>query len=114
MKHRIILLVCASIFFNFQLSTFNLVAQPLPQGYFRNPMNHDIGLSATFAEFRSGHFHSGLDLRTGGAVDQPVYAALYGNEAGTCICPARQSGTVPREESLTEPVKAFVNGSFGV
>ena len=87
MKHRIILLVCASIFFNFQLSTFNLVAQPLPQGYFRNPMNHDIGLSATFAEFRSGHFHSGLDLRTGGAVDQPVYAAADGYVAKVSVSP---------------------------
>ena len=87
MKHRIILLVCASITFNFQLSTFNLHAQPLPQGYFRNPMNHDIGLSANFGELRKGHFHAGLDMRTGGAVDQPVYAAADGYVAKVSISP---------------------------
>ena len=87
MKHRIILLVCASITFNFQLSTFNLHAQPLPQGYFRNPMNHDIGLSATFGELRKGHFHAGIDMRTGGAVDQPVYAAADGYVAKVSISP---------------------------
>lgn len=85
MKRRNILLVCASIIFNFQFSTLN--SQELPQGYFRNPMNHDIGLSATFAEFRAGHFHSGLDMRTGGAVDQPVYAAADGYVAKVSISP---------------------------
>ena len=63
------------------------VAQPLPQGYFRNPMAHDIGLSATFGEFRAGHFHAGLDMRTGGAVDQPVYAAADGYVAKVSISP---------------------------
>ena len=85
MKHRTILLVCASIIFNFQFSTLN--SQEMPQGYFRNPMNLDIGLSATFAEFRAGHFHSGLDMRTGGAVDQPVYAAADGYVAKVSISP---------------------------
>lgn len=71
--------------FNFLLLT--LAAQELPQGYFRNPLNRDIGLSATFAEFRTGHFHSGLDMRTGGAVDQPVYAAADGYVAKVSISP---------------------------
>lgn len=87
MKHRIILLVCASIILNFQLSTFDLVAQPLPQGYFRNPMDHDIGLSATFAEFRANHFHGGLDMRTGGAIGKHVYAAADGYVAKVSISP---------------------------
>ncbi len=63
------------------------LAQELPQGYFRNPMDHDIGLSATFAEFRTGHFHAGIDMRTGGAVDQPVYAAADGYVARVSISP---------------------------
>ena len=87
MKHRIILLVCASIIFNFQLSTFNIVAQPLPQGYFRNPLDFDIGLSATFGEIRMNHFHSGLDMRTGGAIGKPVYAAADGYVAKVSISP---------------------------
>ena len=85
MKHRTILLVCASIIFNFQFSTLN--SQELPQGYFRNPLGIDIGLSATFAEFRSNHFHSGLDIRTGGAIGQPVYAAADGYVAKVSISP---------------------------
>ena len=62
-------------------------AQELPQGYFRNPMDHEIGLSATFGEFRTGHFHAGLDMRTGGAVDKPVYAAADGYVAKVSISP---------------------------
>lgn len=63
------------------------LAQELPQGYFRNPLASDIGLSATFAEFRTGHFHAGIDMRTGGAVDQPVYAAADGYVAKVSISP---------------------------
>ena len=87
MKHIFRILFCASLIFNFQLSTFNLLAQPFPQGYFRNPMDHDIGLSATFGEFRTGHFHAGLDMRTGGAIGQPVYAAADGYVAKVSISP---------------------------
>ncbi len=83
MKHILTILFT----FHFSLFTFNLAAQPLPQDYFRNPMAHDIGLSATFAELRAGHFHAGLDMRTGGAVDQPVYAAADGYVAKVSISP---------------------------
>lgn len=62
-------------------------AQELSQGYFRNPMDHDIGLSATFAEFRANHFHGGLDMRTGGAIGKPVYAAADGYVAKVSISP---------------------------
>ena len=85
MRQRLILLVCASIILNSQFSILN--SQELPQGYFRNPLGSDIGLSATFAEFRTGHFHAGIDMRTGGAVDQPVYAAADGYVAKVSISP---------------------------
>lgn len=85
MKHRTILLACACIAFHFPLSTIH--SQELPLGYFRNPLGIDIGLSATFAEFRSNHFHSGLDMRTGGAIGQPVYAAADGYVAKVSISP---------------------------
>ena len=62
-------------------------AQELPQGYFRNPMDHNIGLSATFGEFRANHFHGGLDMRTGGAIGKPVYAAADGYVARVSISP---------------------------
>mgnify|MGYP002853105701 CR=1 FL=1 len=63
------------------------VAQPLPEDYFRNPMDHEIGLSATFAEFRTGHFHAGLDMRTGGATGKAVRAAADGYVAKVSISP---------------------------
>ena len=87
MKHKLILLACASLAFHFPLYTFHLSAQELPQGYFRNPMDHEIGLSATFAELRSGHFHAGLDMRTGGVTGKPVYAAADGYVAKVSISP---------------------------
>lgn len=82
---RILACVCLTI--SFQPSTFHLSAQPLPQGYFRNPLDSDIGLSATFAEFRTGHFHAGLDMRTGGATGKPVHAAADGYVAKVSISP---------------------------
>lgn len=83
MKHIIPYL----LFFTIFLSPFILAAQPLPQGYFRNPLDSDIGLSATFAEFRTGHFHAGLDMRTGGVIGQPVHAAADGYVAKVSISP---------------------------
>jgi hypothetical protein len=45
-----------------------------PQNYFISPINLPLQASGTFGEFRSNHFHSGLDLRVGGVVGEPVYA----------------------------------------
>ena len=76
-----------TILLAFHFSLFTLTAQELPQGYFRNPLDGDIGLSATFAEFRANHFHGGLDMRTGGAIGKPVYAAADGYVAKVSISP---------------------------
>lgn len=35
-----------------------------PQDYFSNPLDIPLVLSGTFAELRSNHFHSGLDIKT--------------------------------------------------
>lgn len=75
------------IFFTFHISPLSLLAQELPQGYFCSPLKGDIGLSATFAECRIGHFHGGLDMRTGGAVDKPVYAVADGYISRVSISP---------------------------
>lgn len=37
-----------------------------PQDYFSNPLEIPIVLSGTFAELRSTHFHSGMDIKTQG------------------------------------------------
>lgn len=85
MKHFFRYLAYASLILH---SPFLILhSQELPHGYFRNPLGRDIGLSATFAEFRTGHFHSGLDMRTGGAVDLPVYATADGYVARVSISP---------------------------
>ncbi|RLD58226.1 MAG: M23 family peptidase, partial [Bacteroidetes bacterium] len=49
-----------------------------PQDYFRSPINGRIYLSGTFGELRSNHFHSGIDIKTGGTEGKNVYAAADG------------------------------------
>lgn len=51
----------------FLLTTFSLIAQAqnhYPQDYFGDPLEVPLILSGTFAELRSNHFHSGLDIKT--------------------------------------------------
>jgi hypothetical protein len=50
-------------------------AQKYPQHYFRNPLNIPILLAGNFGECRGGHFHSGLDIKTNGKENLPVFAA---------------------------------------
>lgn len=47
-------------------------------GYFRSPLDRSLQLAANFGELREGHFHMGLDIRTGGREGLPVYAAADG------------------------------------
>lgn len=49
-----------------------------PQGYFRNPLRIPILLAGNFGECRPGHFHSGVDIKTKGHENEPVYAAADG------------------------------------
>ncbi|MBI1307256.1 MAG: peptidoglycan DD-metalloendopeptidase family protein [Bacteroidetes bacterium] len=48
------------------------------KNYFRSPINQEILLSGTFGELRANHFHSGLDVRTGGVEGAEVFAAADG------------------------------------
>ncbi|MBL7712705.1 MAG: M23 family metallopeptidase [Chitinophagaceae bacterium] len=49
-----------------------------PQDYFRNPLNIPILLAGNFGECRPGHFHSGIDIKTEGVENKPVFAAAEG------------------------------------
>lgn len=49
-----------------------------PQDYFRSPLDIPLILSGTFGELRSNHFHTGIDIKTQGAVGKNVYAAADG------------------------------------
>ncbi|RED49613.1 M23 family metallopeptidase [Seonamhaeicola aphaedonensis] len=49
-----------------------------PQDYFGNPLDIPLILSGTFAELRSNHFHSGLDIKTQQRVGLNVKAIADG------------------------------------
>lgn len=53
-------------------------AQDYPSDYFISPLDGILQLSGTFAELRGGHFHSGIDLRTGSKEGMPVKASAEG------------------------------------
>ncbi len=76
MKQRLILLPFLFCF------TVPVLAQKeaasYPVDYFRDPLNIPIFLAGNFGECRPGHFHSGLDIKTLGKENEPVYAAADG------------------------------------
>ncbi len=49
-----------------------------PQDYFRSPVDFRILLSGTFGELRAGHFHSGMDIKTGGVSGKKIHAVADG------------------------------------
>ncbi len=72
MKKRIILFLTtctAGLFLNAQQADKNL---------FISPLKETPSLSASFAELRADHFHSGLDYKTGGAIGKEVSAVADG------------------------------------
>jgi len=52
--------------------------QQQPTAYYRSPLEIPIILSGTFGELRSNHFHSGLDIKTGGETGANVFAIADG------------------------------------
>jgi len=46
--------------------------------YYTDPMKIPLLLSGSFAELRSNHFHSGIDIKTQGRTGIPVYAVADG------------------------------------
>ena len=46
--------------------------------YYSSPLKIPMILSGSFAELRSNHFHSGIDIKTQGTVNVPVYAVADG------------------------------------
>ena len=51
---------------------------PYPQNYFSSPLDITLVLSGTFAELRTNHFHSGLDIKTQGKEGFKTYASAEG------------------------------------
>ncbi|MEM5540012.1 M23 family metallopeptidase [Olleya sp. AS48] len=70
MRHILLLLVF--------LTTSSIAQNIYPLDYFRSPLDIELVLSGTFAELRSNHFHSGLDIKTKQREGLSVYAAASG------------------------------------
>lgn len=70
-------------FFSILLLTINQFAiaqesNKVSDGYFGNPLNIPIQLSANFGAIRKEHFHMGLDIRTNQRENLPVFAVADG------------------------------------
>lgn len=65
------------IFFLLSLN-FCFAQVQYPQDYFRSPLDIPLVLSGTFAELRSNHFHSGLDIKTQQRTGLNIYATADG------------------------------------
>ncbi len=57
------------------------------ESYYRLPLDLPLALSANFAELRAGHFHSGIDIKTGGVEGKTVHAAADGYVSRIGIAP---------------------------
>ena len=53
-------------------------SEKYPTTYFRSPLDIPLVLSGTFAELRTNHFHSGLDIKTQGVQGKNVFAVADG------------------------------------
>ncbi|HHT04369.1 MAG TPA: M23 family metallopeptidase [Bacteroidales bacterium] len=49
-----------------------------PKDQFQSPIRRQLNLSGSFAELRTNHFHSGIDLRIGGVEGEKVYSPYQG------------------------------------
>lgn len=61
-----------------EIPTFKEQTPRFPTTYFKHPIQLPVSMSGDFGEIRSNHFHSGLDLRTGGKEGIKVYAPADG------------------------------------
>ncbi len=74
-KLLLIFIVCSSVHISAQ------------EKYFSAPMKIPLILSGSFAELRSNHFHSGMDIKTQGVTGQVVSAAAKGYISRISISP---------------------------
>jgi hypothetical protein len=75
------------LLFSFLKAESQTVVSKYPQGYFSNPLNIPMSLSANFGELRTNHWHMGLDIRTDQKVNYPVFASADGYVAHIGIRP---------------------------
>lgn len=68
--------------------TLNISSQTVKEKLFISPLKDAPSLSASFAELRNDHFHSGLDYRTGGVTGKEVMAAAEGYVYRIAVSPS--------------------------
>jgi len=68
--------------------TLNISSQSVKEKLFMSPLKEEPSLSASFAELRNDHFHSGLDYRTGGVTGKEVIAAADGYVYRIAVSPS--------------------------
>ena len=88
--------------------------------YYTDPVKIPILLSGTFAELRSNHFHSGIDIKTQGQTGFPVYSVADGFISRIVVSPtgygralyiSHPNGTTSvygHLESFREDIEEFV------
>ncbi len=77
-KKRDRYLFVAGLFLILLVSGSAQLRAQLPPAYFRSPVDFPIELAGSFAELRGSHFHSGIDIKTGGRSGRNVYAVADG------------------------------------
>jgi murein DD-endopeptidase MepM/ murein hydrolase activator NlpD len=78
MKQIAALFICNLLLVVFVTHDLPAQKRVYPTDYFRPPVDFRILLSGTFGEIRANHFHSGIDIKTGGAEGAKVYAVADG------------------------------------
>ena len=74
----------------FLILPFTLFAQSNPGvggSSYRSPVDFPIGLSGTFGEPRTNHFHSGIDIRTQQVAGKKIYAIADGYVSRISVSP---------------------------
>lgn len=68
------------IFFTlaFGIVSMMITAQSLDKWVVSSPVDFETTLSGSFAEMRRNHFHGGMDFRTNGEENKPIYAVADG------------------------------------
>ncbi|WP_029904600.1 M23 family metallopeptidase [Prevotella sp. 10(H)] len=68
----------------FLIYSINSIAQVT----YRSPLDIPLILSANFGELRPNHFHSGIDLKTQGVINKPVYSIGDGYVSRISVSPS--------------------------
>jgi len=82
MLHGLNTFICLFFFLKIYCQSF-----VYSKDYFRWPVDNKPGIVANFGELRSNHWHMGLDVRTDGKENMPVYAAADGYIAKIIVQP---------------------------